>query len=44
MVSHWLAAVPPANQMPGLKILAKQHGYKHGDFLVIQDLGEGRGR
>ena len=27
----WLAAVLTANQMPGMKIFAVQHGFKHGN-------------
>ena len=27
MASDWLAAVLPANQMPGLKIFVKEHGF-----------------
>ena len=37
MASDWLAAVLPANQMPGLKIFVNLHGFEHGNFLVVQD-------
>ena len=37
MVSDWLSAVLPANQMAGLKIFVKYNGLD-GNFLVAQAL------
>ena len=34
MAFDWLAAVLPANQMPGLKIFINYHGFLHENFLV----------
>ena len=42
MASDWLAAVLPANQMPGLKIFVNLHGFQHGNFLVTQAPGAQR--
>ena len=39
MASDWLAAVLPANQMPGLKIFVNWHGISHGHFLVTRAPG-----
>ena len=39
MASDWLAAVLPANQMPGLKILIENLRFKHGHVLVTQAPG-----
>ena len=36
MAADWLAAVLPANQMPGVKIFLNLHGFKHGNLLVNQ--------
>ena len=36
MASDWLAAVLPANQMPGLKIFVNWHGFLHGNFFITQ--------
>ena len=40
MASDWLAAVLPANQKPGLKILVNWPGCYNGIFLVIQVPGK----
>ena len=36
MASDWLAAVLPANQMPGLKIFVNQNAFQLGNVLVTQ--------
>ena len=41
MVSDWLVAVLPANQMSGLKIFVDKHEFKHGNILVTQAPGLG---
>ena len=38
VTTFWLAALLPANQKPGLKVLVKWHGLQHGLCLVIQTL------
>ena len=36
MASDWLAAVPPANQIPGLKFLLTNMDFNMEFFLVTQ--------
>ena len=38
MASDWLAVVPPANQMPSVKIFVNYHRFYHANFLVTQAL------
>ena len=36
MASDCLAAVPPANQMPGFEIFVNLYGFKHENVFVTQ--------